>query len=198
MNLLYIAFSGLCALVGLRQLAQRPTFWKIKRGVPSVETGLKPPRNVTQSWFEYAWPLTQITLLIECNPEQIQTTAPGLLLTAADDIREYAGHLFINHDVKDGVCCRFICRQSADAPSFFFGAYGSQTSPGIYGRQFGRLDSDIEREKIAILLQGISTTEHDRLAEWMFKIAFLIAGGKKEGTMHEDDAGWSFRVLSGR
>lgn len=199
MNLLYIAFSSLCALVGFRQLAQRPKFYKPKRcdsSEVSTVTESKPPRFVTQSWFEQAWPLTQITLHIECNSEQLKTTVLSRLGHASNDIREHANHRFITHDIKGDFSCQFICRQTTDGASFFFEAYGSKTSPGVYSREFGGLHFGDDREHIAILVQGIRTTERDTLADWLLKIAIMIAKGEREGTMHDDDAGWSFRVRS--
>lgn len=198
MNLLKIAFLGLCTLVGLRQNAQKPAFRKIKRDVPPAETELNVPRHVTQSWFEQAWPLTQITLYIECNSEQLKTTVPRWLCHASNDIREHANHRFITHDIKGDFSCQFICRQTADGASFFFEAYGSETSPGVYSREFGGLHLGDDQEHIAILVQGIRTTERDTLADWLLNISIMITKGEREGTMHDDDAGWSFRVRSGR
>lgn len=161
-----------------------------------------PPHHVAEGWFRQAWPLKQMVLLVEMKPETARTDLPPVLRELADRLR--AGHITGDEDVhiagasRGSVSWRLRYRLTPEGNSFFADPYGGETQAGTFAREFTPLsiDWDGTQEHLAILLQGIRTTPNDTLADWLVNIPTLLDQGKTEGTMHDDDAGWSFRAFS--
>ncbi|QQN37465.1 hypothetical protein JHW33_22490 (plasmid) [Rahnella aceris] len=161
-----------------------------------------PPHHVAEGWFRQAWPLKQMVLLVEMKPETARTDLPPVLRELADRFR--AGHITGDEDVhiagadRDSISWHLRYRVTPEGRSFFADPYGVVIPPGVYSYELWpyKIEPDDKQENLAILLQGIRTTQNDTLADWLVNIPTLLDQGKTEGTMHDDDAGWSFRTFS--
>jgi hypothetical protein len=195
-------------LLYLFSVDRRKTVKRLKKSRPhAVDTVPEkqlstPPLHVSESLFRHAWPLKQMVLWMEMNPEAGRGDLPPVLRELAE--RFTSGHIAGDKDghiasgSRGSIRWGLLYRVTPLGPSFFSHPYGWQTRPGVYTRELWpyKIDWDDNQAHLVILLQGIRTTQLDTLADWLVNIPTLLGRGNTEGTLHEDDAGWSFRVFS--
>ncbi|MGE4843421.1 hypothetical protein [Yersinia enterocolitica] len=162
---------------------------------------IKTPDGVTESWFEHAWPLWKIALLLETPKSNSLNGIASHLnhhVTALDRVINPAkGDYIVGGDEPLKWSMRSLVTK--DGNSFFAAdtGCGGEIISELFDKEFSdeEMVCNAENDRVYILLQGIKTTHPETLSSYLETVIAKIGQGLNVGCMHDDDSGWMFRVV---
>ncbi|MBB6117809.1 hypothetical protein F4826_004788 [Rahnella inusitata] len=158
------------------------------------------PYGVSEEWFKNAWPLWQISFIVDVPPGSLSHEIPLILRCRAARNFKKGTYTAGNPDSELN-SWSWLSRMTAYEQSFFGtqSGCGIDLAPDVFAREFVHsLFAGCRwhglNDRVYILLQGIKNTPSETLQEFLFEISAKIEQGISEGCEHDDDSGWAFRV----
>jgi len=154
--------------------------------------------GVNERWFRHAWPLWQVTMVLEGPPGSLTTLIPDLIQQTALQRKSYA-----DGSAGDAGAVKwqlFSC-VTPDGKSFFEDGAGYHVSDKAFERQFGEsgplamFPYREGTERVCILIQGTRGSSDAGKEFFRDEVARALRDGKTGGCVHDDDNGWAFRTI---
>lgn len=167
-------------------------------GAGTATESLSMMAGVDERWFRHAWPLWQVTMVLEGPPGSLTTLIPDLIQQTPLHRKSYADGSTGDAGV---VKWQLFSCVTPDGKSFFEDGAGYHVSDKAFDHQFGEsgpLAMPPYREgteRVCILIQGTRGSSDAGKEFFRDEVARALRDGKTGGCVHDDDNGWAFRTI---
>lgn len=152
-------------------------------------------KGPSTSWIAYAYPLQQITIFIQGNPESCRESMLNQLQTVLTRLR--AGDDW-GSVMDEQVRYAFTYKRKAPGLSLFqdSSCSGETALMNAAGAVQRRPDDAPPLEQLTVLLQGTRHSKRDTIVGQLEAVLKILRAGGNSREVHDDDFGYSFTYTS--